>query len=544
MSRETDNQNERMMLLSNMIPVQARTSPVSADPVYDSRWMMRVILSRPLLTMLIPLLFALAALTFVLYRPAQYTATSTLNVSNFRLTLSRDDAFFAELQFDPTFLETQIQIIASESVLNDLLTRITIDDVLGSTSDSEEVGTIASQSAIDPKKLEDFRRELSVQRVGMSNLVNISFTADSPQRAARVANAFTNSYLAKLERDRLDAAEAASSWLRGRLQEVGPKAQVVSEAVPPIRKSNPSGAIIIVVAGMVGAAVGVVAALALALTDNRIRSPEQVHRIFGVPCLGLVPTLGSRRWARKNGSLVLRKVIDQPLSSFWHALRQADISLRTIAAPTGPRMIGVTSTVPGEGKTTIAANFAYMKAKLGERVLLVDAQPYDLSLSTLLAPGASLGLADMLRRGETAVSPYIVGVDESIGLDVLPLGTTTPPDVAAQLLWSDAMTALMPSFADYDVVVFDLPPLIAMGDLTGAAQVLGSFVLVTEWGKLTSEALQTGISMNPLLHQKLAGVVLNRADRSRMKKVISPFATLLKRQSALVNDKRYSPGTL
>jgi Mrp family chromosome partitioning ATPase len=111
-------------------------------------------------------------------------------------------------------------------------------------------------------------------------------------------------------------------------------------------------------------------------------------------------------------------------------------------------------------------------------------------------------------------------------------------DVTTQLFWSETMPKLSAVFKDYDLVIFDLPPLVALGDLQNAAQVVDKFILIVDWGKLTGVMLQTAMVMNPTVHEKIAGVVLNRADRSRMKKVFSPFAALLGKQSLLVGAKR------
>ncbi|MCX8995866.1 AAA family ATPase [Rhizobiaceae bacterium BDR2-2] len=518
------------MSLPTMTKSFEKSLPVSSDLLYDWRWMVRTILGQRLVVLVFPAIAIVLAIAYVIYRPAEYTATSTLNVTNLRLTLSRDDAFFAELQFDPTFLETQIQIISSESVLTDLLGKIEIEGVPSNlperTQDNNETFDIR---AVDVRALEEFRRPLNVQRVGMSNLVNVSYTASDPNRAAEVANAFTNAYITKLELDRLEAAEAASSWLRERLQDVGPKAQVVSVALPPIHKSSMRGIVIIAAAAVVGTAVGVIAALGVALIDNRVRSPEQILDALGVPCFGIVPTLAPDRGS--DGAM-FREALDQPMSPLWHALRHIDIALQEAGKLTKTRLIGITSTVAGEGKTTIAANFAIMQANAGKRVLMVDAQPYNMSLSRLLAPTAGRGLSDMLRLGDGNLSFY-VKTDRATGLDFLPLGGMDAPERTAQLLWSDAMTKFMPSFEGYDLVVFDLPPMVAVGDLYGAARMLHSFILVVEWGKPTSEALRTAMVMNPLLHAKLGGALLNKADQSRMRQVFSPFASLLMKQPAL-----------
>ncbi|MDO5898575.1 nucleotide-binding protein [Agrobacterium sp. Azo12] len=524
-----------MMLSRNMQTHSIPSLPISTDNTYDWRWMVKAIRNRIFLIILIAALLSAAAVAFVQYRPAAYTASSTLNITNLRLTMSRDDAFFAELQFDPTFLETQMRIISSDSVLMNVLSKLQIIDSSPATAENPPSAERTAKLIQEAEALDDFRRALDVQRLGMSNLVSIRYTAETAERAATVANTVTETYLAKLEQDRLEAAETASSWLRERLQEVGPKAQVVSEALPPVHKSDIRGIFIIVLAAIIGVSLGAVISLVLAFFDKRIRSPEQIMEIVGKPCMGLVPTLPRKR--RKNKVDLLYSVANQPSSGLWHTLRHLDTVVTSVEAK-GPNIVGFTSTISEEGKTTIAGNFAVMKARAGKKVLLIDADPYRKSLSHLLVSSVDKTEKLDLANGADADIASLIEKDQTAGFAFLRLGDQSDMDVTTQLFWSETMPKLSAIFKDYDLVIFDLPPLVALGDLQNAAQVVDKFILIVDWGKLTGVMLQTAMVMNPTVHEKIAGVVLNRADRSRMKKVFSPFAALLGKQSLLVGAKR------
>lgn len=488
--------------------------PVTPTLPYDWRWMLKSILSRPLVVLSIPVVCVLLAVLFVALRPGQYTATTTLNVTNLRLALGRDDAFYAEAQFDPTFLETQIQIISSEAVVNEVFR------ALGDKASSQ------APQPLDAQVLQDMLRPLGVARVGLSNLVNISYTASGPQKAAEMANAFARAYLDKLNRDRQDAAQAGSSWLRDRLQEVGPKAQVVTEALAPVNKSDLRGIYIIAAAGIVGLMAGMLAALVLAFLDRRIRTPEQVVSVLGAPCLGMVANLAGDR------DTLMRRTVDHPFGDLWHTLHHTGMALRDRQNASKARFIGITSFQAGDGASTCAVNLARMNAAAGRSVLLVDTQPYDRQLTEALAPTARTGLVDLIGVANGTLAPALVN-DPVSGLSFLPLDRGDTPAKSAQLLWSPAMSGLLPTLDRYDMVVFDLPPLSATGDLQAAARHLDGIVLVLGWGEANEDAVETAMRLNPVLHDKLLGVVLNKVDAAAMRKVFSPFASVFASRAAL-----------
>lgn len=491
---------------------------------YDWRWMLRALLQRPLPIVIVPALCILAAVAYVMLRPANYTAVTTLNVTDLRLASSGQDTFFAEAQFEPSFLETQIQIVASEPVARAVIDKVKLAD----GGDVE-------------RALKRFRSSLSVQRVGQSNLVAIAYTARDPQLAATVANEVATAYIAKLHADRELAVQSASSWLRDRLREVGPKAQVVSAATPPIDKSDMRGILIIAAAAVAGAVAGALISLVLAFLDRRIRTPEQALAAAGAECLGIVPLLeaaargtgasptGSGRFDFATASSILSEVAARPFSPTWQALRNVGVA---IDAPTSRlRRLAVTSALPGEGKTTISANLALMAAAGGKRVLLVDAQPYDPALSHALAPSARIGLGTLLADADANLAAHVLE-DPRSGVHLLPFGKPGDAAASAQLLWTPAMDRLFHQATGYDLVVFDMPPLLASGDLRAAATHVDAFLLVAEWGKVSTDELGAALALAAPVRDRLIGTVLNKAAMGRKHRLLSPEATILARQSA------------
>jgi Mrp family chromosome partitioning ATPase/capsular polysaccharide biosynthesis protein len=500
---------------------------------YDWRWMLRALLRRPLPVLLAPALCVALAAIYVVLRPANYTATTTLNITNLRLSSNGQDTFFAEAQFEPTFLETQIQIVASEPVA-----RAVIDKL-----------NLAEQNGGDVERaLKAFRNSLSLQRVGQSNLVAIAYTARDPQQAATIANEVAAAYIAKLHANREDAVKSASSWLRDRLREVGPKAQVVSAATPPIDKSDSRGILIIAAAGVAGAAAGMVLALILAFLDRRIQEPEQALTATGAECLGVVPQLSPKASAKVamgaigagqfdfgNAAAILSQVDAQPFSPIWQALRHVGVASEAPATSSRMRRLAVTSALAGEGKTTIAANFALMAAGGGKRVLLVDAQPYDPALSRALAPSSKKGLGTLLAGGDGDLASHVLE-DPRSGVHFLPFGKPDGQAGSAQRLWSQSMDRLFDQATGYDLVIFDMPPLLATGDLRAAAAHVDGFLLVVEWNKVSTDELRAALALAAPVRDRLVGTILNKATPGAAQRLLSPEASILARQSLFATE--------
>lgn len=461
--------------------------------LYDWRWMIRSALKRLWLILAGGLLCGALAVAYVALRPAQYTASAVLNITNLRLTTSGEDAFFTESQFDPTFLETQIETIGSTPVLTNVMQTLK----LGGLDASDQQGA-----------LKTLRGGLAIQRLGQSNLVEIRYTSNTPEDAAIVANEVARAYMTKQQADRAEAVQSASGWLRDRLREAGPKAQVMSAAAPPRDKSNPRGLVIIALACMVGGAAGFVAALALAFLDRSFRRREQLASVTGAECFGVIPSLLDDTGAPRPSLSLLSEIARRPGTPEWQALRLASVSILPSTSAARVKTLGVTSALSGEGKTVLAANLALHAVQMGKRVLLVDAQAYRPELSKLMEHAGRQGLIDYLAGHEGNLAALVVQ-DARTGLDVLPYGKagkTTP------MLWSGRMERLLNDVAAYDLVVFDLPPLDAVGDLRASERFIDSFLLVVEAGRVSDEALFAALSTTPSIWEKLVGSILNRCD--------------------------------
>ena len=288
--------------------------------------------------------------------------------------------------------------------------------------------------------------------------------------------------LRALERD----ADAARSTLETFLQQAHqlnaqdalraqqPDVTLISYAPIPSEPSFPRRLLLVALAAVVSGLIAVVLVLIIEQLDVGFRSSEQLEQAFGIPVLGSVPELERSR--RNNKKRVARYVLEQPTSSFAEAIRRAHTKL--LHEPT-IRTVQLTSAEPGEGKTTLALNLAQTDARLGRRVLLVDADFRRSQVADILELRKSPGLIDVLT--ERARFEHAVQTDKS-GADVLVAGGFEPS--ASEMLVLRNLAPLLSSLREqYDLIIFDTPPVISLVDAAVVAGLVDRTILVVRWAR-------------------------------------------------------------
>lgn len=498
---------------------------------FDLRWIFEALLQHRWLIIVLPLVLMALASLYVLGRPATYSASTQLELTNLRLAFSREDAFFVETQPDPAFLETQLQVIRSDRVALRALTDLGVLDKTSTATDRAEA-------------LQRFRGRYGVARAGQSNVVQLNYSANDPALAALYANGIAAAYLAELEASRVASAQSGSSWLRERLREVGPKARVIAEALPPPYKSNTRGMYVVFVAGMFGGFMAVLGALGWRFLAGRVRTPEEVAAITGVSCFGQFPRLPAAKLAKSDNGPIWNTftvycpqqsyVLEHPGSNAWHAIRNAATASQESLGGKGQRFIGVTSTFAGEGRSTIASNLALSLAASNNRVLLVDADSFDPGLSASYA-GSRPGLIDYLNDEHKPLSEYTI-VERRTKLHLLPIGGDRTQGAS---IWTERMRRFTEEADEtYDFVIFDLPTLGMNADLRAAARYIEGFLLVIGWQQVSGKNIRIGLDSLEPVNDKLLGAILNNVDMSEARWSLSPQAAFASRQLTLPSPRR------
>jgi succinoglycan biosynthesis transport protein ExoP len=203
----------------------------------------------------------------------------------------------------------------------------------------------------------------------------------------------------------------------------------------------------------------------------------------------------------------MRQVLDEPLSAFAEAFR----SIKVAADLNGARVIGITSTIAGEGKSTVSSNLAELMAHAGNRVILLDGDLRNPSLTRARAPHLKAGLVQVL-DGQTTLDE-VVQIEEETGLRFLPTVVDSRLVYTNEILASNSFKTLLDRLReDYDYIIVDCSPIAPVVDVRTTIQVIDSYIFVIEWGRTPMNLIQHQLSAFPELYRHLLGVVLNKAD--------------------------------
>jgi len=302
---------------------------------------------------------------------------------------------------------------------------------------------------------------------------------------------------------------------------------IVDYALAPDTPVGPNRGRTIIMAFFLSIGMGVGLALFLEYLDDTVHSTQEVERLLHLPALAVIPSVGAERRrpvlsgittlqkqngnGNGNGHGELLMNIDgrSPLAESYRHLRT---SVLLSTAGRAPKSLLITSSLPGEGKTTTAVNTAISLAQTGASVVIIDADMrrprlqhifnVDMNdgLSTVLSSDASE--ADMLAMVET---------DEASGLSVMSSGPIPPNP--AELLGSDQMRRLMTALqAHYTHVIVDSPPISSFTDGVLISTMVDGVLLVVHGGKSSRHIVRRSKQLLNDVGAKVLGVVLNNVN--------------------------------
>lgn len=285
--------------------------------------------------------------------------------------------------------------------------------------------------------------------------------------------------------------------------------RVVARAIPPVDSSSPHPALNGALAfALIFALVLGVGTLTDQLDDS-IRNLDDLKDITGLPTLGIIPALNNLRGKRPSaGSLV---VASQPRSPTAEAFRVTRTGITFSRIDNPPSVLLVTSTLEGEGKSTVAANLAVSYAEAGNRVLLVD---LDLRRPTVadIFGLPNYGLTNMLMADKDAGAYDMSALVPN--LRVLPSGPL-PPNPAALITSNQTAVIMKRLRATVDIVILDAPPLLAAADASIASKLADSVILVVRTERVRRRPLQRALETLRASGAPIAGIVANSVARSQ-----------------------------
>jgi succinoglycan biosynthesis transport protein ExoP len=299
-------------------------------------------------------------------------------------------------------------------------------------------------------------------------------------------------------------------------------ARMISAALPPPRKSHPKGLFVLAATGFLGVAAAFAVSALREVSDRVFRTSARVEDALGVPCITMLPVLKGGASDTIDSSApdsqpyLLQQVIRAPFSRYTESLRALKVIVDLNSFGNTKKVIGLTSSLPNEGKSTVAANFAALAAHSGSRVILVDADLRNPSLSTHIGAPTQPGLVDVVAG--SVLLDEAIWIDPNSGLAFLAAGThSTKLSHPNDFLGSSALKAVLDQLREaYDYVIVDLPPLAPVVDTRMTIGCIDSYVFVVEWGRTTVDVVQHSINNAREIYDRLLGVVLNKVDFSKL----------------------------
>ena len=342
------------------------------------------------------------------------------------------------------------------------------------------------------------------------------------------------------------------------------EARVISQASTTPNKTSPKTSLILLAAIVGGSILAGLVAVLLDMMDRAFRTVSQVEQLLHTNCLASIPAveqtlLGAtkspqsakgmwpfnkraklpppapssssvglplplRSHPQPHGGRLLsaensvgRYVINSPFSRFAEGFRSIKLAsdLGNYGASSSNKVLGITSALPNEGKSTVSEALAQTIAQSGSRTLLVDADIRNPSLTARLTFAAQAGLIEVV-LGKLDWKD-VVWIDPQTHLHFLPCVVTSRCSNSSDVLASPQMEKLFQQLREhYDRIVLDLSPLAPVVDVRATGGFTDSYILVIEWAKAKVDIVERVLNQAPIVRERLLGAVLNKVNIAAM----------------------------
>ncbi len=379
--------------------------------------------------------------------------------------------------------------------------RAELDDIRRSiAAEIDRIATsLASEVAVAEGRVARLQAEVAEAERRLATVGSSQVALEELTRRAEAARKVYETML-----DRYRRASEQQNLLR-------PAARIISPATPPSRPANSPKALVLAFTTLAGAGLGCGFAFLRELRRRSFLTSSELERELGLPVLAALPALQAEQVDGADRP-------DQPSAplavAYREAVQRVASRLLTDSQDRGARrgrVVGLTSAFPGDGKTTLALALARQFARSGRRTLLIDADLRRRSLDTLLAvPPDQPGLVQVL-IGQCRVIDRALLSETASGLRILPAGGS--PESPQDLLGSPQARILLGALRELcDVVVVDLPPVLAVSDALAVARALDEALLVVRWDRTPRDAARAALRELRAIELPVAGVVLNAVD--------------------------------
>ncbi len=283
------------------------------------------------------------------------------------------------------------------------------------------------------------------------------------------------------------------------------KNRVIDMALYPEEPIKPKRTLVVLVGLILGLIFGILLAFLRAFLDNRIKNEEDVTWVTDVPLLAIIPTIG------KNSDKI--KVFSSPKSSMAEAFRNLRTNLQFMAKNKRAHVIVMTSTVGGEGKTTMCINLAGIMSMANKKTIVLNLDMRKPTLHEKFGLNNAKGMSNLL-SGHAKLSGVIQSTSHS-NLDIIASGPVPPNP--SELIQNGLMEKVLVELREmYDVIILDTPPVGLVTDAKTLMHLADTSIYVLRANYSKKEFFQ---NINKLYSEKISGfgillndVAINRAN--------------------------------
>lgn len=372
---------------------------------------------------------------------------------------------------------------------------------------AREVSRVVDKLRNDAQTAAANRAALQRQLGGLVGAVSAADSAEGRvelKQAERVAEANRAAY---------DASLTQLRQVQQQQTRQDAEAHIISKAYLPEAPSFPKPPICIGAGGVLGLFAGLGLVFLFPYHRNRILDTDTAERAFSLPVMAVAPFL-RKRDLRIGGQIlsIPEYLVVKPMSRFAESLRLLRLHLQ-IVGKSGPRVVQVTSAVPGEGKSTLAAGLAVSAATAGIKTVIVDLDFHRPSIGTIFASEAAEGSFDVL-LGSSKTGAELRR-RETLPLRIIDAGSAGEPQPG--MVESARLRDLVKELQqEFDLIVLDTPPVLAITDPLFISGIVDVTVLVVAWGDTRQKLVDDALDALRNIRAPVSGIVLNKVTTANV----------------------------
>jgi capsular exopolysaccharide synthesis family protein len=412
-----------------------------------------------------------------------------------------NNPIIASLEAEKAELETELQKRISQSVGG----KFSISRQIFQTGDIEEnladklvTYEVERRSLI--KQLNSLQQAKANQKQRANLLPSLQQQYQNLARQVQVHQTTYNSLLNNLQQ-----VEIAENQNVGNAQIVN-RAVALEDSVSLSKKST-------VAAGIgIGAILSLITAFLLELNDSSLKTTKELRNLLDYKVLGIIPSSSKKQllpgWTAEAIVQAERQVLEAPDSLISQVYRILIANLQFLSSSENLKAITIASSVPQEGKSTVSANLATALARMGKKVMLIDADFHGGKQHLIWQLSNDVGLSDILLHPAKLTSAIKNVLPQ---LDVIPSGII--PLEPLSLLHSEQMNRLVDYCKNnYDIVIFDTPPILLFADALSISKLTDGVVLIGRPGVTNEASANASRELLEQSGQRVLGLVINGVE--------------------------------